>query len=120
MDEAQFARELAKFRVVKRPEHVGPMQRKRTPPAGPKAAKTSVGAPAATGGGGGGATPSTASSTTASTSNATFWDLLAVYSRERMPEQDALKFAKMCQDLHEAGEGAIKAEVPAAAAAVSE
>lgn len=101
MEENQFARELNKFRVVRRPDHVGAIHRKRTAPV---PASTSVKAPskaklAATGT----ATSSSASKApVGAPANATFWDLLMLYAKERMPEADATKLVQNCEQLFRA------------------
>ena len=103
MEEAQFARELAKYKVIKRPEHTGPLQKKRTVQSSTTSTKSSKAAIAATAGN------KHTSAQSQPKPDASFWDLLLGYASERMPEADAVKLVNTCKDLHNA-EGSAKAE----------
>ena len=98
MDEAQFNRELNKFKLVRRPDYVGPMNKQRTAPVPVSAPKPKVSAGASS------ASASAAASKPSATASptATFWDLLGIYAKERMPEADAIKLVKKCEELFKA------------------
>ena len=102
MEEAQFARELAKYKVVRRPEHIGPLQRKKdVVPSLSSTSKTSKAKNKA----------AAASSSAASKANPApvvagdneklaFWDLLRKYAGDRMSAEDAEKLVNTCKELH--------------------
>jgi hypothetical protein len=112
MDEGQFARELAKYRVVRRPEYIGGKQKRdaveQPTTAAAKPARSKAAATASQ-------TSTGAATKSAAPEDTSFWGQLTQYLSERMPPQDAQKLATACKNLYEAKEQAPVTKAPPAA-----